>query len=167
VPTITPRTAKVLHHCATLLADEVFDEADTRRRPHRLSDSAALPPIARAQLPTFYRQMARAYDDLAADLAAGRLPQPSCIAEEIALNIVIDMASEVCEQFISDGLIAMNDVAASAYDFAWDRLQAVLVHGTIIGSRPWAGEPAPPGSLDHWFEECYGNSRDPERGFRR
>jgi hypothetical protein len=166
-PVITPRTAKVMHHCATLLADEVFDEADTRRLAHEVSQSAALPPVARAQGPAFYRRMARAYDDIASDLVTGRRPQPSCIAENIALTTTVDMASEVCDEFINDGLIAMDDVATSAHDFTWGTLRDVLVQDEDHEVYLYSADPAPPGSLDHWFDEVVERSRDPARGFRR
>ena len=41
-------------------------------------------------LPAWWRrQLARAFDDLALDVEAGRLPRPRCVAEEAALVIAV------------------------------------------------------------------------------
>jgi hypothetical protein len=168
-PAVTPRTAAVLHHVAGLLADEVYDDAERGRFPGQAApEDMVLPEVVRGQHQHVFRRMARAFDDLAGDLAAGRLPLPACMAEEIALDILIEQARDMGGDLAADGMIKLDGLPATAYDFAWDRLQDVLFQDKDYGGYLYAADAAGPGELDHWFEEFNNVApRDPHRGFRR
>lgn len=96
-PTLTPRQCHVVAQVARELADTVF--ADTHLlgdRPVQPSSDAVVlaefPECTWAQDATWRRTMARAFDDLAADTAAGTDPEPRCTGEEMALHLIIDRA---------------------------------------------------------------------------
>ncbi|WP_338676829.1 hypothetical protein V1460_30545 [Streptomyces sp. SCSIO 30461] len=55
-----------------------------------------LPPACDDQGHAFRREVARAFGDLAEDLAAGRAPLPRCQAETWALKTMLDAAPRVC-----------------------------------------------------------------------
>ena len=57
------------------------------------------PRITWQQDAVWRRQAARAYDDLAGDVAAGLGPAPRCPAEEMALRLVLEAAAEA----VNDG----------------------------------------------------------------
>src|SRR6266566_6730144 len=95
--TVTPRTAVVLGQALAVLADEAYDYAYRTGvcpggRPGPLG---AVPACARRLGEWLLRRYARAFDDLASDLEAGRLPLPACTAEEIALDIAIRDAERI------------------------------------------------------------------------
>jgi hypothetical protein len=74
-------------------ADRPFDRGE--------KDAAAtvlnlLPETCDDQGHTFRRDVARAFWDLAADLAAGRAPLPHCQAETWALKVMLDAAPRMC-----------------------------------------------------------------------
>ncbi len=78
---ITPRTAAALDAALGRLADEVYDIAE--QTPLAGGGPAAdadttVPPCVAERDPWFLRRYARAFDDLASDLAAGRRPTPTC-----------------------------------------------------------------------------------------
>jgi hypothetical protein len=90
---LTPRTVDLLHTALVFLADQAYDDA------HRLGDRFLpdanastwdvfdrLPPLTGTADHRWRRRMARAFDDLAADLAWGKGPEPTCTAEEMALH---------------------------------------------------------------------------------
>jgi len=168
-PTVTPRTAAVLHHIAGLLADEVYDDAERGQFPGQAApEDMVLPEVVRGQHQHVFRRMARAFDDLAGDLAAGRLPLPACMAEEIALDILIEQARDTGGDLIDDGMIKLGRLPSSAHDFAWDHLQDVLFQDKDYEGYLYATDTAGVGELDHWFEEFNNIApRDPHRGFRR
>lgn len=81
---MTPRTAAVLWAVAQLHADFAYDDIEQYGdAPIIDADGgwvafADYPRITWGQDAVWRRQAARAFDDLAADLAAGRLPSPTC-----------------------------------------------------------------------------------------
>ncbi|MFJ7264872.1 hypothetical protein ACIQV2_32470 [Streptomyces globosus] len=96
---LTPRTAHLLHTALVVLADQAYDDAlhlADRFLPD--ADSAALevfhrlPPHTWAADGLWRRRMARAFDDLAGDLADGHRPTPTCTAEETALQLAVEDA---------------------------------------------------------------------------
>ncbi len=168
-PAVTPRTAAVLHHVAGLIADEVYDDAERGQYPGQAAAAdMVLPEVVRGQHQHFFRRMARAFDDLAGDLAAGRLPLPACMAEEIALDILIEQARDTAGDLAADGMTTLDGLPATAHDFAWDRLQDVLFQDKDYEGYLYGAAAAGDGELDHWFEEFNNiTARDPHRGFRR
>jgi hypothetical protein len=159
----------VLHHVAGLIADEVYDGAERGQFPGQAAPAdMVLPEVVRGQHLHVFRRMARAFDDLAGDLAAGRLPLPACMAEEIALDILIEQARDTGSDLIDDDMIKLGGLPSSPHDFAWDHLQDVLFQDKDYEGYLYAADAAGAGELDHWFEEFNNiTPRDPGRGFRR
>ncbi len=168
-PAVTPRTAAVLHHVAGLLADEVYDDAERGQFPGQAAAAdMLLPEVVRGQHQHVFRRMARAFDDLAADLTAGRLPLPACMAEEIALDILIEHARDMGDDLIDDRAIKLDGLPSTAHDYAWDHLQDVLFQDKDYEGYLYSAAAAGSGDLDHWFEEFNNiTPRDPHRGYRR
>lgn len=168
---ITPRTAAALDAALGRLADEVYDIAE--QTPLAGGGPAAdadetVPACVAGRDPWFLRRYARAFDDLASDLAAGRRPTPACTAEEVALDLAIQDA-ERCQQDEPDlhaDLVATHP--GSRFDYDWPVLQDALFQdkdyeGLLAHPVPLSYEDA-----EDWFGE-FGNvpTRDPARGFRR
>lgn len=114
-PTLTPRQCHVVAQVAREFADTVF--ADTHLlgdRPVQPSSDAVVlaefPECTWAQDATWRRTMARAFDDLAADAAAGTDPEPRCTGEEMALHLIIDRAPHSVDvRPIHRGTLVSND----------------------------------------------------------
>jgi len=94
---LTPRTAAMLYVNAQALADAGYDDVHgygdepvTRDADWAVFDE--YPPITFRQDAVWRRQAARAFDDLADDLGSGRLPEPRCPAEEMALRLILAAA---------------------------------------------------------------------------
>jgi hypothetical protein len=90
------------------------------------------------------------------------------MAEEIALDILIEQARDTAGDLAADGMTTLDGLPATAHDFAWDRLQDVLFQDKDYEGYLYGAAAAGDGELDHWFEE-FNNipARDPHRGFRR
>lgn len=97
---LTPRTAAALWCAAQLLSDQAYDDIEThgsepvtdRQRWNVFGD---YPIFTWKQDAQWRRQAARAFDDLAGDLAAGREPLRTCPAEEMALYLTLDLAEGI------------------------------------------------------------------------
>ncbi|MEV1200282.1 hypothetical protein [Microbispora rosea] len=177
-PFITPRTAYFLHAAAEIHADRAYEVAEELGHP-RLDERAKvdtwpLPPVVAADQ-QFARWMARSYEDLAHDLALGRLPLPSCTSEEMALWRIIDFAEDLAKD--PDNGFAPEEIAQlpeSRFDYDWGWLTEVLYQDhdfldllsaevTITDlDRIWRSE----GWIEDYFQ-TFGNipGRDPHRGF--
>ena len=93
---LTPRTAAVLWSVARILADHGYDDVEDHGSdllPERtgwyLFDR--YPRLTWSQDAAWRRRAARAYDDLAADLAAGDWPLQTCPAEELTHHLLSSM----------------------------------------------------------------------------
>ncbi|SFO06255.1 hypothetical protein SAMN05421854_101487 [Amycolatopsis rubida] len=168
---ITPRTAAALDAALGRLADEVYDIAEWTPQggggPAAEADTT-VPACMADRGPWFLRCYARAFDDLACDLAAGRRPTPACTAEEIALDLAIQDA-ERCQQDEPD--VHAEQVAAhpsSRFDYRWSILQDALFQDKDYEGLLYHPSPLPDVDAEDWFGE-FDNvpTRDPERGFRR
>jgi hypothetical protein len=185
---LTPRTAAALWVAAQLTADEAYDDVvahgDT---PVSETDDWALfdqyPPITGRQGADWRRQAARAFDDLAGDLASGRWPRPRCPAEEMALHLILERARD----WWIDGEVGVRPeelaaLPAHADDLDWqgalDALFAdhdllLLFDAELDGIEdPAALENRLPRMGDYrpaaWFTPFDAiTGRDPQRGFRR
>ena len=168
---ITPRTAAALDAALGRLADEVYDIAEqtTSAGSGPAADAdITIPPCVADRDASFLRRYARAFDDLAADLAAGRRPTPACTAEEIALDLAIQDA-ERCQQ--DEPELHADFVAAypgSRFDYHWLTLQDLLFQDKDYEGLLYHRVPLSYDAAEDWFGE-FGNvpTRDPERGFRR
>lgn len=99
---LTPRTAAILWTVAQIVADRAYDDVVRHGdEPVLEDDTWALfdryPPVTGRQDAVWRRQAARAYDDLAGDLAAGRWPRPTCPGEEMALHLMLEDAPAAAE----------------------------------------------------------------------
>ena len=99
---MTPRTAAVLWSVAQILADHSYDDVE-EHGSDLLPDRAEwylfdrYPRLTWSRDTAWRRRAARAYDDLAADLAAGDWPLPTCPAEELALHLILEDAPSAAE----------------------------------------------------------------------
>ncbi|MFJ5984540.1 hypothetical protein [Lentzea sp. NPDC092896] len=181
---VTSRTAAVLWRMAGLLADHAYDDVaeygdDPVTTTVQWSVFDEFPRITWRQNAIWRRQAARSFDDLAEDLAAGRVPQPSCVAEEMALHLMLSCAAE------DGGALLENDfstLAAHTDDLDWELLREVLFQDNDIlelfdPSRDGIEDPDDEQNRDlrmgdytapAWFTPFDGlPARDPRRPFRR
>jgi hypothetical protein len=168
--TVTPRTAVLLAHALAVLADEVYDCVYRTGvgRDGAPGPLGAVPDCVAGQDDWFLRRYARAFDDLNADLQAGRYPTPTCTAEEIAL----DMAIEDAERIYQDETELVAELVAgfpvSRFDYDWDALQDALFQdkdyeGLLDVSTALSADDA-----ERWFDDFSNVApRYRRRGFRR
>ncbi|MEW2585168.1 hypothetical protein [Streptomyces virginiae] len=181
---LTPRTAHLLHTALVVLADQAYDDARyLGDRFLRDAGSGAvevldrLPPFTWTAGRRWRRRMARAFDDLADDLAGGRRPAPACIAEEMALYLAIQDAPAHQEELGPEEdhhrLQVCEDDYSSARLLPQDHDVLMLFHTDFAGSRDLdrlANQYTGADELSQaaWFipfDDLGG--RDPLRGFRR
>ncbi|MER6401733.1 hypothetical protein ABT263_37715 [Kitasatospora sp. NPDC001603] len=98
---LSPRTAALLALALDDLSRRAWEEA-AALGDEALSGQAAglfadLPRITRRLGGSWRREMARSFDDLASDIAAGRAPLPRCTGEEMALHLAIRRAEELLQ----------------------------------------------------------------------
>jgi hypothetical protein len=120
---LTPRTAYTLWSIAQLRSDAAYDDIERHGdEPMQLTgDWAAFdeyPRISWGQNAVWRRQAARAFDDLAGDLADGGWPQPTCPGEEMALHLVLDFAEGGGLELLSQK--QMSAFPAHPDDLDWD-----------------------------------------------
>ena len=169
---LTPRQARAFTLTATTLAATAYGDADALAG--RLIESedqgsllAMLPSVTWAQDTGWRRRMARAFDDLAEDVDAGRNPEPTCTGEEMALHLVLATASG--HHFDGDFEVVLADLPEHLDDRDWDAPADFLFqdHDVLTLYEP---EPVHDGlNLDpeDWFVPFEaGTERDPDRGFR-
>ncbi|MCX4633092.1 hypothetical protein [Streptomyces sp. NBC_01443] len=184
---LTPRTADLLHMALVVLADQAYDDAE-RLGDQFLSDADSATWEVFDRLPSFTwtadhrwrRRMARAFDDLAGDLAKGNWPCPTCTAEEMALHLAIEDAPMHLEDRPEED--DHNSLPEHEDDYSWgscsdllfqDHDVLMLFHTQFSGIE----DPENPtnqsmgiGDLREaaWFTPFGSRSiRDPRRGFRR
>ena len=145
---LSPRTARLLHAAAHILADYAIEEIESGDRYPGLS----IPPVARKQNADFYRRMSRAYDELAKDLECGEVPEPKSMAEEIALHFMLDEADRILTDEPELADVFVGTLPASKYDYDWSALHDCLFQDKDYEGYLYVQEASPEGSLDHWFE---------------
>lgn len=191
-PWITPRTAEALYTALLMLADSLYDDVEL------LAGRPAIAP----NLPTLYsipdypgftwrqpwdwwRQAARSYDDLAADLRRGQVPFARCPGEEIAILKAIETADDLVEDAILEEQVEQWPAHARDYDWGMVRSECLEDLDMLLVMDPRnAGTQHPLEDLDansdlgnynaeHWFlpwqnlDPDEHPDRDPGRGFRR
>ena len=184
---LTPRTAAALWAVAQLLADQVYDDVaehgdDPVTDDGNWSALSDYPRITWRQDAVWRRQAARAFDDLTADLEAGRAPVPTCPGEEMALHLMVRTA----EAALADGWGVppglLSRLPEHADDFDWELALDVLVQDEDIltlfdEQHDGIEDPESPdnrlaGMGDYrpgaWFRPFLSvTPRDGRRGFRR
>ena len=135
-----------------------------------------------AQDAVWRRQAARAFDDLATDLASGEEPAPRCPAEEMALRVIMDAADAARKDEWDYYSTLIGDLPTHPDDFDWgaareslyqdDDLSALFdlsldgvdnpddEHNRLIGMGDYR-----PAAWFSWFGGS--DPRDPRRPFRR
>jgi hypothetical protein len=110
---VTPRTAFVLHRQLRDLADKTYLAAhDPDFWEH------SVPVSAGTQSDWFLLHCALAYDDLAADLLAGGIPEPCCLAESVLLGYAVDtIGGFSIESVYADEVY--QTLPASRFDHDW------------------------------------------------
>ncbi|MGW1901688.1 hypothetical protein ACWCQB_30685 [Streptomyces hirsutus] len=184
---LTPRTADLLHTALVLLADQAYDDAQ-RLGDQFLPDADSttwevfdrLPPLTWTADHRWRRRMARAFDDLAADLARGKWPEPTCTAEEMALHLAIEDAPNYLQDRPQTD--AHHTLPEHGDDYSWDGCSDLLFqdHDVLMLFDPKlsgiadpedpANQPMGVGDLraTAWFAPFGSHSvRDPRRGYRR
>lgn len=171
-PTLTPRQCRIVAKVAAILADEVITDIGLLgdRPVDQGSDCAVLaelPHCTWTQDATWRRTLARAFDDLSADAAAGVDPEPHCTGEEMALHLIIGRARipSVADLFRSD----LEDLPLHENDDDWDGPLDYLFQDHDVLTLFWP-EPVSDGvNLDpeDWFTPFEPElARDPDRSFR-
>lgn len=180
---LTPRTAYALWGAAVVLSDEAYsdvvehgdDPVDPDSGAWRVFDE--YPAYTHRQDAVWRRQAARSFDDLAGDLAAGRVPEPRCFGEEMALSLVVQRAEDDTRKGGDDiGLPVLGD------DHDWDNVHDVLLDDadvTMWNDPEWDGIEDPDSDENRlmgigdmrahaWFRPFgHVEPRDPRRPFRR
>ncbi|MEU6311487.1 hypothetical protein [Streptomyces sp. NPDC047014] len=181
---LTPRTADLLHTALVVLADQAYDDAKyLGDRFVREAGSGVLevfdrlPPLTWTAGRRWRRRMARAFDDLAGDLAAGNRPNPTCTAERMALHLAVQDApghqADLCAEDDHHTLPVCED----DYDYARllppDHEVEALFHADFTGGRDLDRRADRSMGSDElaqaaWFVPFDGREvRDALRGFRR
>jgi hypothetical protein len=128
---LTPRTAAVIWAMARLLAERGYDDVVEHGDDPVTDDNEwALfndyPRITWQQDAVWRRQAARAYDDLAEDIEAGRWPRPTCPGEEMALHLILQDAPNA----VDDGGTGLDDtllrLPEHPDDYDWDMASEVF-----------------------------------------
>lgn len=187
---LTPRTAAALWVAAQLTADETYDDiAEYGDTPVFAVDGWAVfdqyPPLTYGQGGEWRRRAARAFDDLAADLTAGRWPRPGCPAEEMALHLMLDRARDWWIDADAGCGIRPEELAVlpgHVDDLDWDGARDALFvdHDILLLFDPGSDGIDDPDCVENrharigdyrpaaWFTPfTAADARDPVRGFRR
>lgn len=187
---LPPFTAGLLAAAGRLLAVLAYRDADDygdrpfKRRSakarHRVL--ARLPTDCDGQDQAFRLQFARAFDDLASDVEAGRAPLPRCTGERHALEIMIDCAPRLLacsdEQLRQLGIAVPDaddeyEYSAPFWDPVWSEFITEGAEHSILEVQPADDEHDPPEpptggwtAPRFWFSP-YGitTARDPSRGY--
>lgn len=114
---ITPRTAETLRTAGVVLSDELVHED--------LGGDNRLPERLHGQGRQFRRRFAKRVDALVDDIRRGESPQPRCIAEEIALWMMLEDAEWMTEE-PEMAPAGIEDLPASTHDFMFEDLRESL-----------------------------------------
>lgn len=183
---LTPRSALALWAMLTTLADYGYDDVDEHGDDAVGSDGDWMlfdqyPRVTWNSDAVWRRQAARAFDDLAEDLAQGREPFPRCPGEEMALHVALRLLpAAVDDQWwgpdLFDGLPEANgdlDVHALLSGLFQDHDILALFDAELDGIEdPDDPVNADTGMGDYrpqaWFKAFAGSqARDGRRPFRR
>jgi hypothetical protein len=125
--TLTPRTACLLHTQLISLSDAAYEDLDDHGDdPVTVADEGDWTVFGRLQQRTWSlhrgwrRAFARAFDDLADDLAIGEWPLPRCPAEDVALRLALADARALLGAQPESVADMMGDLPADLYDYDWD-----------------------------------------------
>jgi hypothetical protein len=129
---LTARDAAVLWDCALECADDAASDIEAFGGAPAADDGTWLifdeyPGLTFSQPAKWRRKAARAFLDLADDLAAGALPLPRCPAEELALHLILNAANGwERDTDPHQPRALLTDIPARAEDHDWDALRDTL-----------------------------------------
>jgi hypothetical protein len=130
---LSPRTADLLHTALEIMADQAFDDIEEHgSEPVEREDGGdwllfdRLPRITWNQDVKWRRQVARACDDLADDLARGNWPTPRNNAEEIVLHLAIEDGPDRLEEREDVKDEEHDALPRHADDYDWGMCSEVL-----------------------------------------
>jgi hypothetical protein len=182
---LTARTAAVLRVALEELSEQIWQDvaavgdAPLGRGEGRVLGS--LPPITFLQDQQWRRQMARCFDDLAADLAETGTVRPRCTGEEMALHLGIDRAKALTRNRPRLVAETVEGLGEDRHDFDWDWCSTVLFEdhdvlmlfdASLDGIEDSGNQINQALGLANlaaadWFEPFHPDqARDPARGFR-
>ncbi|MEV4560068.1 hypothetical protein AB0K51_24175 [Kitasatospora sp. NPDC049285] len=180
--TLTPRTACLVHTQLIGLADAAYEDLDEHGEdPVTVADEtdwtvfARLPQRTWNQHRGWRRAFARAFDDLADDLALGEWPLPRSLAEDLALRLALADARALLGAQPESVADMMGDLPADLYDYDWDGCTDELFG--VYGPEDDGSDLDAAQRIDRllgathpegWFlgyEDA--EERDPGRGYRR
>lgn len=184
---LTPRTAAMLWSVAQIDADFAYDDVQQHGDDPVVEDDGwALfgdyPRITWSQDAVWRRQAARAFDDLAEDLASGRVPSPTCPGEEMAMHLMLRSAQSAAQDGWGASPVMLAGLPEHTDDYDWDLLfDLVLQDDDILQlfdeqldgiEDPEAEANRGSGMGDYrpaaWFRPFLNATRrDGRRGFRR
>jgi hypothetical protein len=125
---LTPRTAAIIWSMAQILADQGYDDVSEhgseligKRNDWFLFDR--YPRFTWGQDVSWRRQAVRSYDDLAADVASGDWPLPTCPAEEMALHLILgDVPFALDDGWTGIDETTLASLPEHADDFNWEEI---------------------------------------------
>jgi hypothetical protein len=135
---MTPRSAAILWAVAHLHADFAYDDvlhygdAQVSEKDDGWAVFADYPRITWGQDAVWRRQAARAFDDLAADLADGRLPLATCPGEEMAMHLMLRSARGAAADGWGVPPEKLSVLPEHDDDFDWDLAVDVLLQDEDI-----------------------------------
>ncbi|MEW2435994.1 hypothetical protein AB0952_17845 [Streptomyces caniferus] len=182
---LTARTAAVLRVALEELSEHLWqDVAAVGDAPLGRGEGRVLgllPPITFHQDQQWRRQMARCFDDLAAELAETGTVRPGCTGEEMALHLGIDRAKALTRNRPRLVAETVEGLGEDRRDFDWDWCSTVLFEdhdvlmlfdASLDGIEDSGNEINQTLGLANlaaadWFVPFRpGQARDPDRGFR-
>lgn len=131
---LSPRTAKALHHCLVLLAQELSDDArKLGETPVSATDgtfSSFFPTITWRCGASWRREMARVCDSLADELEDGHVPMAQCPAEEFAIWLAVEFAESLVAEIPQ--AFGFGSMPECPEDFAWETVLNRLLRNRNI-----------------------------------
>lgn len=181
---LTARTAAVLRVALEELSEQIWqDVAAVGDAPLGRGEGRVLgllPPLTFHQDQQWRRQLARCFDDLAADLTEAGTVRPGCTGEEMALHLGIDRAKSLTRNRPRLVAKTVAGLGENRRDFDWDWCSTVLFEdhdvlmlfdASLDGIEDSGNEINQALGLANlaagdWFEPFRpGQARDPDRGF--
>ncbi|MFH9351300.1 hypothetical protein [Kitasatospora sp. NPDC017646] len=180
---LSARTATVLQAALEDLSQQAWEEVvaldDEPLARGAAGLFAELPPLTFHRPRAWRKHMARAFDDLCADLDAGKTPYPRCTGEEMALHLAIRQAKTLLRDRPNRITDLVHELPVSEDDFDWEACLDLLFEDhdvLLLFDRSLDGVDDADSEIsqklgtvnlnpDDWFEP-FGEERDPQRGFR-
>jgi hypothetical protein len=150
---LTPRTAAVLRLALEDLSQRAWEEVAALGDEALVTGAAglfaSLPRVTFHQSGQWRRQMARTFDDLTQDIAAGRHVDPACTGEEMALHLAISRAEELVRDRPSRVANAIEGLPVHRHDLDLEACSDLLFQDhdvLMLFDEQLARQPGQPGA---------------------